>query len=281
MLRYLIKSLKVIIFLKFFLIFTIEGFSKTKNVPKIFNKNFNRFLFCTDKNIELIKYQNSKYQNYIFVLEDLKLDCLQKQNLEISKLTKTRPNSDMFKGEIYNEKYTINLINSEEDDFMYELISLQNPFAYFARCGDRCSFSKEEILKINNKFYYMHHGHGGFNNSVRVQKQNLVKFSIQLVTHKRNFFFNVNKGIFGYLPDGDVKLYNSYYEVFMQKSYFKGGGAFWYNAKRNYQGKLLELLPQQTNQSNSLSYCVSRERLNDELKNFLIKLNKEEFCPFN
>lgn len=274
----LIQFLKIILLIKFILLFPHDAMSKNST----FNMNLNRFLSCTDKNIELIKYQNSKYQNYIFILEDLKLDCLQKQNLEISKSIKTHPNSGMFEGKIYNEKYTINLINSEEDDFIYELISLQNPFAYFARCGDRCSFGNEEILKINNKFYYMHHGHGGFDNFVRVQKQNLVKFSIQLTTHKRNFFFNINKGVFGYLPDGDVTLYNSYYEVFWQKSYFKGGGAFWYNAKRNYQGKLLELLPKQPNQSNQiLSYCVSRDRLNDELKNFLVKLNKEEFCPFN
>jgi hypothetical protein len=269
--------LKIILLAKLVLFLPVEALSSNKKISKIFNENLNRFLLCTDKNIELIKYQNSKYQNYILVLEDLKIDCLQKQNLEISRFVKNNDYfSKMFKGKVYDGKYKINLINSEEDDFFYEIISIQNPFTFFAKCGDRCEFGNEEILKVNNKFYYMHHGHGGFNNFVKLQKKQLAKFSIQLTTHKRNFFFNIKKGIFSYLPDGDVKLYNSYYEVYWQKSYFKGGGAFWYNARRDYEGNLLEILPRQPNQD---FVCVNRDRLSDEIKKFLIKSNKEEFCP--
>ena len=97
----------------------------------------------------------------------------------------------MSKDEDYKydtKKYKVNLINSEEDDIFYEIISLFNPFSFYGVCGESCSYGKEQIIKLNNKFYYRHISTGGFNNRGIVQNQNLIRFAYDTPTLTSNTF---------------------------------------------------------------------------------------------
>jgi hypothetical protein len=279
MLKYLTKSKNlffIIIFLSFFI---NETMSKTKEnysdfKQRIFNENLNRFLNCTNNKVELIPYYYSKYKNYIFVFKDLNLDCLSTINEIMSK-----KNKGGYEKVKFDKSFQINLVSSIEDDIFYEIISLKNPLPFYGPVFNH-SYGNENIIKVGNNFYYMHDSNGGWNNKGIIQKKNLIKFSIDTSTYTGNFFLNIEKSFFGYLPDGNVTLYNSYYKVYGQKTYFIGGGAFWYNAKRSYKGDLLQLIPEETHNLLYTKRCIPINRFYKEIKNYLLKMNVKEYCPF-
>ena len=61
------------------------------------------------------------------------------------------------------------------------------------------------------------------------------------------------------LAGGDYELFEDYYISTYTKGYIsKQGGAFWYNAKRNYDGEILELIDLKK-KTKSGFYCVTPE----------------------
>ena len=250
------------------------------NIKTIFNNNLNRFLVCTSGKVELIKsYDNEK--NYIFIFENLNLDCLKNKNLEISqneiKLDKSKKSyfSKMLNENSFENSFQIIKMKSVNNNFFYEKISIKNPFIHFMRCGDNCSYGNENIIKINNKFFYMHHGISGFNNIAEVQNNNIIKFSINLSTHKRNFFFQIDNKFFGTLVSGDVKIFDKYYEVYNKKGYFKktGSGTFGYASRRSYENIIIKLLP-----TGSFGPCYGPEYFHDHIKSVMIESKLDEYC---
>jgi len=61
-------------------------------------------------------------------------------------------------------------------------------------------------------------------------------------THVRNYVFDTNTKIFTSLPNGAIEFKKDHILITGQKSYFEGGGAFWFDSKRNYTGKIIELI---------------------------------------
>jgi uncharacterized protein len=68
-----------------------------------------------------------------------------------------------------------------------------------------------------------------------------------MATHKRNVLYNPDTDTFKTMPDGDIKILSEKpfrYLSMAKKSYFNNvGGAFWFNAVRDEDGRLLSLEP--------------------------------------
>jgi hypothetical protein len=90
-------------------------------------------------------------------------------------------------------------------------------------------------------------------------------------THRRNYFFDINTKLFTELPDGGLEFKKDHILVKGQKSYFEGGGAFWFDSKINYAGERIELI-------NSGNTCENIIRFQEWLQKAMKKQGLQEFC---
>ena len=104
------------------------------------------------------------------------------------------------------------------------------------------------------------------------------KIHIQLLesTHIKNIVFDITTKDFLYLYDGILEFHDDYYIASHSKSYFYGGGAFWYSAKRDYQNNILELIDLKTNFSN----CEDTKLYSwtGQLYDFILETNNLQNC---
>lgn len=102
----------------------------------------------------------------------------------------------------------------------------------------------------------------------------------QLTTHRRNYLVNFEKMQITYIGDGDViPLADGTFLNNWAKSYFNGGGAFWYSSIRKPSGELIAVLdfPEANNCIPSIEF---KNKLNETLVLLLSSANKKEFCVF-
>ena len=90
-------------------------------------------------------------------------------------------------------------------------------------------------------------------------------------THSRNYIFDINTKLFTELPDGGLEFKKDHILVKGQKSYFEGGGAFWFDSKINYAGERIELI-------NSGNTCEDKTRFQEWLQKAMKKQGLQEFC---
>ena len=95
-------------------------------------------------------------------------------------------------------------------------------------------------------------------------------------THIKNIVFDIATKDFLYLYDGILEFHDDYYIASHSKSYFYGGGAFWYSAKRDYQNNILELIDLKTNFSN----CEDTKLYSwsGQLYDFILETNNLQNC---
>ncbi len=92
-----------------------------------------------------------------------------------------------------------------------------------------------------------------------------------MTTHVRNYIFDINTKLFTSLPDGGLKFKKDHILVKGQKSYFEGGGAFWFESKRTYSGEIIELI----SEGNT---CEDITRFQEWLQKAMKKQGLQEFC---
>ena len=102
----------------------------------------------------------------------------------------------------------------------------------------------------------------------------------QLTTHRRNYLVNFEKMQFTYIGDGDViPLADGTFVNNWAKSYFNGGGAFWYSSIRKPSAELIAVLdhPEANNCIPSIEFT---KKLNETLSHLFSSANKKEFCVY-
>ena len=77
--------------------------------------------------------------------------------------------------------------------------------------------------------------------------------------------------LFTSLPDGGLKFKKDHILVKGQKSYFDGGGAFWFDSKINYAGERIELI-------NSGNTCKDITGFYEGLQKAMKKQGLQDFC---
>ena len=102
-----------------------------------------------------------------------------------------------------------------------------------------------------------------------------ILFKINMGTHTRNIFYSIKNMKLINFPNGSLEVTNDGVIVSGQKSYLPGpGGAFWFNSKRDFAGKIIEFIDEKD------GTCLSAEKFHPELRSALNKVRKESLCVF-
>ena len=98
--------------------------------------------------------------------------------------------------------------------------------------------------------------------------------SKEMSTHKRNYMFDIHGENFVMLPNGDITMSPNHISFKGSKSYFQGGGAFWYDGRVNYKGDLIELISSRKN-------CHDKSRFGVTIRSLMDKQNIKSLCVTN
>ena len=73
------------------------------------------------------------------------------------------------------------------------------------------------------------------------------------------------------LPNGKIEFKKDHILVKGQKSYFEGGGAFWFDSKRNYSGEIIELISKDNT-------CEDITMFHESIQKAMKKQRLQKFC---
>ena len=209
---------------------------------------------CSKSNVVHYILKNEKMPAWheldIFESTNLNLDCLEK------------------KFEQHLDETIIRKQDTVSNGITFEMIEIASLFS--ERCGERCRPSSEIILIHKGRYWYMKGSNDKEVKSKFINKDTIL-ISNLMTTHVRNYIFDINTKLFTSLPDGGLKFKKDHILVKGQKSYFEGGGAFWFESKRTYSGEIIELI----SEGNT---CEDITRFQEWLQKAMKKQGLQEFC---
>ena len=180
---------------------------------------------CSKSNVEHYILKNKvipfMYELDIFESTNLNLDCLEK------------------KFEQHLDETIIRKQDTVSNGITFKMIEIASLFS--EQCGERCRPSSEIILIHKGRYWYMKGSNDKGVESKFINKDTILIKNL-MTTHVRNYIFDINTKLFTSLPDGGLEFKKDHILVKGQKSYFEGGGAFWFDSKINYAGERIELI---------------------------------------
>ena len=209
---------------------------------------------CSASNVEhyILKDDYSPYRHRLDIFEstNLNLDCLEK------------------KFEQHLDETIIRKQDTVSNGITFEMVEIASLFS--EQCGERCRPSSEIILIHKGRYWYMRGSNDKGVESKFINKDTILIRNL-MTTHVRNYIFDINTKLFTSLPDGGLEFKKDHILVKGQKSYFEGGGAFWFDSKINYAGERIELI-------NSGNTCEDKTRFQEWLQKAMKKQGLQEFC---
>ena len=232
----------------------ISTFASQKTHSDLYiNNDIDRFSQCT--NDKIVSFSHDRH--ILIILKNIDLSCLKKNNLKLAKQKINKLKT------IYILDFNLKIKNSNNGNLPFEWIRIKNPLKSRAICMGSCRHSIDQIIKFNNHYYYLSHD-ADFNTDIDLIDKNKILFKIQNATHQANLVFNIKKQKINRLPNGNLSFQENYIVVYNNKSYYKEGGAFWFDTKIDYNQNFLEVMEYK-------KYCKSLNRFNDgEFKKYLI-----------
>ena len=201
----------------------------------------------------------------IFVSTKLDIKCLEKK---FEHHQKNYPVESWIGGSVAFDEIIIRKQNTLSNGITFDMIEIASLFSQ--QCGERCKFSNEVILIHEGKYWYMRGSNDRGVESKFINKDTILIRNL-MTTHRRNYFFDINTKLFTSLPNGELEFKKDHILVKGQKSYFEGGGAFWFDSKRNYSGEIIELI------SNG-NTCEDITRLHVTIQKAMKRQKLKEFC---
>lgn len=262
------KNLYILILTFLFCINSSLIFGKENN-DKIFDDKYPfsntqvlRFLSCSNGKIKLVPF-NKKFSEFVVVSNSLDLKCFKNLNKKISKKNELKLDKK------FNNQFDFSWKLSLKDGFKYQIANIYSPV--YLKCGESCDFINESLIKISENYYFLSYGS---DRGIKAELifENIILFKVGMSTHVRNLIFNIETENLKMFPNGSLKFYKDYVLSMGQKSYFKGGGAFWYDSHIDYNGNLIKLLERKNGD------CVSRDRFHEKIKSYLIANEKIDLC---
>ena len=209
---------------------------------------------CSKSNVEHYILKNEKIPSWheldIFESTNLNLDCLKN------------------KFEQHLDETIIRKQDTVSNGITFEMTEIASLFS--ERCGETCRPSSEVILIYKERYWYMRGSNDKGVKSKFINKDTILIRNL-MTTHVRNYIFDINTKLFTSLPNGGLEFKKDHILVKGQKSYFEGGGAFWFDSKRNYSGEIIELI------SNG-NTCEDITRLHVTIQKAMKKQKLKEFC---
>ena len=202
----------------------------------------------------------------IFESTKLDINCLEKK---FEHHLKNYPvESFGSSGSVPFDEIIIRKQDTMSNGITFDMIVITSLFSQ--QCGERCKFSNEVILIYKEKYWYIRGSNDRGVESKFINKDTILVRNL-MSTHRRNYFFDINTKLFTELPDGGLEFKKDHILVKGQKSYFEGGGAFWFDSKINYAGERIELI-------NSGNTCEDIIRFQEWLQKAMKKQGLQEFC---
>ena len=240
--------------------------SSTKNLTRdkypFANSQILRFVGCSKGKVSIIPVRNENGE-FLIISNRLDEECFETISGETAKRLPGETT------EQYNAKMKFEWKKSRNGDQNYRSAQIHSPF--HLACSEKCKYMEESILAIADNYYFLSYP-SDWGITAELINKNAIWFGVQMATHQRNFTFQINEELLVHLPNGETEFYDDYILVKRQKSYFEGGGAFWFDSKRDYSGNIIEYIDR------SDGTCVSSSRFHENMKNSLIGIGKKEFC---
>ena len=204
----------------------------------------------------------------IFESTKLDINCLEKK---FEHHLKNYPvESFGSSGSVPFDKIIVRKQDTVSNGITFDMIVITSLFSQ--ACGERCKFSNEVILIHKGRYWYMRGSNDNGVESEFINKDTILIRNL-MTTHVRNYIFDINTKLFTELPDGGLEFKKDHILVKGQKSYFEGGGAFWFDSKINYAGERIELI------SNG-NTCRDITGFYEWLQKAMEKQGLQEFCVF-
>ena len=202
----------------------------------------------------------------IFESTKLDINCLEKK---FEHHLKNYPVESLgSSGSVPFDEIIVRKQDTVSNGITFDMIVITSLFSQ--ECGERCKFSNEVILIHEGKYWYMRGSNDRGVESKFINKDTILIRNL-MTTHRRNYFFDINTKLFTSLPDGGLEFKKDHILVKGQKSYFEGGGAFWFDSKRNYAGEIIELI----SEGNT---CEDITRFYESIQKAMKKQGLQEFC---
>jgi hypothetical protein len=232
---------------------------------------FYRFSACSQGAVRIPLSEQSN--EFGIVSTDLNYECLGMVSRQISQHLEdeTRIKWGKDAPPEYQSHLKVEWRDFRRKNIAYEVASIPSPFNL--GCGEKCRYLNEDLVKIRNKYYFLvHSSNSGINASLI--NENLISFKVLMSTHQRNFILNKTLGKLSSLPNGDLEFVEGAVIIRFQKSYFEGGGAFWYDSKRDYSGNIIQYLDRGDGK------CFDSKNFYKSMKRKLISMGKTQLCVF-
>ena len=201
----------------------------------------------------------------IFESTKLDINCLEKK---FEHHQKNYPVESWSGGSVPFDEIIIRKQDTVSNGITFDMIVITSLFSQ--ECGERCKFSNEVILIHAGKYWYMRGSNDRGVESEFINKDTILIKNL-MTTHVRNYIFDINTKLFTSLPNGELEFKKDHILVKGQKSYFEGGGAFWFDSKINYAGERIELI-------NSGNTCKDITGFYEGLQKTMMKQGLQEFC---
>ena len=183
----------------------------------------------------------------IFESTQLDVDCLAEKFVHHHLENKSQPGGFVnlkdpelqrkYFDAIIQKKETVNLINNA---VVFERIEITSLFSEV--CVEGCYLSREAILINKGRYWYVR-GSNDYGLEAEFVNQDTILIKNSNSTHVRNYVFNVNTKDFTWMQNGKIEFKKDHYIVRQQKSYFSGGGAYWFDSKRSYEdGRIIDFI---------------------------------------
>ena len=246
------------------LMFFSAGYTKEENKYYLdYLKN------CSVSNVEhyILKDDYSPYRHRLDIFEstNLNLDCLEKK---FEHHQKNYPVESWISGSVPFDEIIIRKQDTMSNGITFDMIVITSLFSQ--QCGERCKFSNEVILIYKEKYWYIRGSNDRGVESKFINKDTVLIRNL-MSTHRRNYFFDINTKRFTSLPNGKIEFKKDHILVKGQKSYFEGGGAFWFDSKRNYSGEIIELISKDNT-------CEDITMFHESIQKAMKKQRLQKFC---
>ncbi len=247
------------------LLFCSVGYTKEEN--KYYLDHLKN---CSSSNVEhyILKDDYSppgRNRLDIFESTNLNLDCLEKK---FEHHQKNYPVESWISGSVPFDEIIIRKQDTMSNGITFDMIVITSLFSQ--QCGERCKFSNEVILIYKEKYWYIRGSNDRGVESKFINKDTVLIKNL-MSTHRRNYFFDINTKRFTSLPNGKIEFKKDHILVKGQKSYFEGGGAFWFDSKRNYSGEIIELISKDNT-------CEDITMFHESIQKAMKKQRLQKFC---
>ena len=170
--------------------------------------------------------------------------CLAEENSKLSTLLygknyQDRQQEESLNPESTNFNFDFSSYKTKKVKTVYEKATLKSPVN--VACVEQCNYNQETLVKLNNNYYYLSY-ENDFGIEAEFIHPNLLLFKAFSATRTNNVIFHIALNQLSALPSGEIEFLDKSFIARRTKSYFKEGGAFWYDSVRDYNGKIIEFI---------------------------------------